>query len=81
MIFQVTFKTPDVFQERAVEAAALKADQHGWRRDEEEWTEAYLDAIEEASVVEKKFVLHGEYVTVEFNTTERTARVIQQGRE
>lgn len=71
MKLQVVFKTPDAV-EAAMEDAEHNCDGPNSCPDceTEEW------ALYEAKLLTKKFVRHGEYITVEFDTEAGTATVV-----
>jgi hypothetical protein len=69
MILQVTFKTPDVLEE---------IEEHRLRDEEEEGFNKKNYVSDEDWKWINSFVKWGEYVTIEFDTIERTTKVIQR---
>jgi len=76
MIFRATFKTPDALTRIIQEAIADEARTRLTKNNE---LDEYLlrDALEhEAEACASKFVRFGEMVTIEFDTSKRTATVV-----
>jgi hypothetical protein len=79
MKVQVTFKTPDAVEQALDDE--IKSD-IGWCNEVEglPWIameEAYEDRLEEAKGIISKWVEYGEYVTIEFDTETKTAKVLE----
>lgn len=83
MKFSITFKTPDVLDQ--IEADNMEPCEN--HRNKDEWGDKDCEACVEAEEIEQakrnemkvcaeEFIKYGEYVTIEFDTHEKTARAV-----